>query len=99
MQYTNMSSIHWNHKNILLISWDYPFKSSHWNHQTFLLISWDYPFKCFIFKVRAGIHAYFGRKFYKYGASFIGLVLGKRTYLYGIEMNIDAKMVKKKCSS
>jgi hypothetical protein len=26
MQYTNMSSTHWNHKNILLISWDSPFK-------------------------------------------------------------------------
>jgi hypothetical protein len=26
MQYTNIPSTHWNHKNILLISWDYPFK-------------------------------------------------------------------------
>jgi hypothetical protein len=56
MQYTNMLSTHWNHKNILLISWDYPFKDlekkTKRRRQNYLAIFLKYSYRTAFQKIK-----------------------------------------------
>jgi hypothetical protein len=60
-QYKNIPSTHWNHQNILLISWDYPFKFSFWRkryqewNSANILQKKNVPILCVSFKIYNGV--------------------------------------------